>query len=149
MLIGQYQTKLDEKGRCPVPAKFRSQLTKKAVVAKWYEGCLVFVSEEGWDALLEKLTAKSEIITNPVRDTDRFLMGSAFEVELDSQGRFVIPKLLRDYANLAEDVTFVGLGKRVEIWDSKNWSKKELEVSRVAESLVENIAKDTARRYAK
>ncbi|EKE16068.1 MAG: Protein mraZ [uncultured bacterium] len=143
MLIGQFQTKLDEKGRCAIPAKFRSKIGKRAVLAKWYEGCLVFVGEDGWIALLEKLTAKSEIFTSPVRDTDRFIMGSAFEIELDSQGRFVVPKLLRDYANLASDITFLGLGERIEIWNSKNWEEKERQVSENAEKLIETLARDT------
>ena len=143
MLLGQYQTKLDEKGRCAIPARFRSQIGKNAVLAKWYEGCLVFVKDDGWIALLEKLTAKSEIFTSPVRDTDRFIMGSAFEIELDSQGRFVVPKLLRDYANLSSDITFLGLGERVEIWNSKSWEEKERQVSENAVKLIEKLARDT------
>jgi MraZ protein len=141
MLLGQYQTKLDEKGRCPVPAKFRRELKNVCVVAKWYEGCLVIVSKDNWTGILDRLTAKSEFITSPVRDTDRFIMGSAFEVELDGQGRFVIPKILRDYGGLSENVVFVGLGDRAEIWNSERWQKKEEEISQVAEKLIEKIAK--------
>lgn len=142
MLIGQYQSRIDEKGRAVVPAKFRHQLTKISVVARWYENCLVLVSESGWLALLDKLTGKSQILTGPVRNTDRFILGSAFEIEIDAQGRFVIPKILRDYAKIGEEVTFLGLGNRVEIWDSKSWGTKEKEVSENADKLIESLARD-------
>ncbi|MCH7729996.1 cell division/cell wall cluster transcriptional repressor MraZ [Patescibacteria group bacterium] len=141
MLIGQYFTKLTEKGRCALPKKFRRQLGDKAIIAKWYEGCLVVVGEKLWEVLLIKLTGKSEIITQPVRDTDRFILGSAFEFTTDSQGRFVIPKVLREYAGLKEEVVFVGLGERVEVWSKGAWSQREDYVQKHASELVEKLAK--------
>ncbi len=141
MLIGQYYTKLTEKGRCALPKKFRGQLGDKAIIAKWYEGCLIVVGKASWVALLTKLTGKSEIITGPVRDTDRFILGSAFEYETDSQGRFVIPKVLRDYAALGEEIVFVGLGNRVEIWSKESWVEREAYIQKHASELVEKLAK--------
>jgi MraZ protein len=146
MLVGQYIQKISTKGRTALPAKFRQVLGKDVIVAKWYEGCLVIVDGKSWQALLLKLTGKSEIITAPVRDTDRFILGSAFEVNLDNQGRFVIPKLLREYAGLAEEAVFVGLGDRVEIWDKKGWEERERYVQKHASEMVEKLAKDRTRK---
>lgn len=140
MLIGQYQGKLNEKGRCALPAKFKTELGTRLIIAKWYEGCLVCVSEEAWKELLQKLTAKSETLSFSVRETDRFILGSAYDVELDSQGRFVVPKTLREYAGFSEEVTFLGLGDRVEIWESKVWVKREKEVSEKAAERLEEIS---------
>src|SRR3990167_10766605 len=140
MLIGQHSGKLTQKGRLALPKKVRSEIGSKAIVARWYEGCFVVVSPDRWQALLEKLTARSEFITQPVRDTDRFILGSAFEVELDDQGRMVIPKSLRDYAGLTSDVVFLGLGNRVEIWDKSVWEKREEYIQEHAEELVEKLA---------
>ena len=140
MVIGQYLVKLTEKNRTALPKKFRNELGNAVIIARWYEGCLVIVSSKGWKALLDKLTGKSELITEPIRDTDRFILGSAFEVELDSQGRFVIPKILKDYANLNEEVTFVGLGDRVEVWNKNAWKEREVYVQENAAQMVEEVS---------
>lgn len=102
---------------------------------------MIVVGKASWVALLTKLTGKSEIITGPVRDTDRFILGSAFEYETDSQGRFVIPKVLRDYAALGEEIVFVGLGDRVEIWSKESWVEREAYIQKHASELVEKLAK--------
>ena len=139
MLIGQYFSKITLKNRVSIPKKFRDEVGNEVIVAKWYEGCLVIVPKERWEDILEKLTGRIEVLTKAVRDTDRFILGSAYEVELDSQGRFVIPKNLKEYAKLLEDVIFLGLGNRLEIWDSKVWSEKEEGVQREAARDLESL----------
>lgn len=141
MLIGQFQSKITEKGRCAVPSKFRSETGDKLIVAKWYEQCLVMVGEKEWTALLDRLTGKTKFVTSPVRDTDRFILGSAFEIDLDDQGRFVIPRILKDYAKLSKNAVFVGLGDRIEIWDTGKWEQKEKEVHQSSSEMIEEIAK--------
>ena len=140
MFIGHYYSVLTDKGRTAFPKKFRVQIGEAGICAKWYEGCLVIVGEDKWGALLERLTGKSEIITKPVRDTDRFILGSAFEIDFDAQGRFVVPKVLRDYAQLSDEIVFVGLGDRVEVWNKKDWEEREKKVADEAEVLIEEIA---------
>jgi MraZ protein len=109
------------------------------IVAKWYEGCLVIVPEIRWKEILDKLNGKMEIITKAVRDTDRFILGSAYELELDAQGRFVIPAILKEYAGLSENVIFLGLGERIELWDEKSWTDKEKSVSVGAAESLESL----------
>jgi MraZ protein len=148
MIIGQYQAKLTEKERISLPAKFRREIGNKLIIAKWYEGCLVLVSQEKWDELLNKLTGKSEIISKPIRNTDRFILGSGFEVKVDLHGRFVIPKILKEYAHLTKEVVFVGLGDRVEVWDKGNWRKVEKEVQAKASEMIEKIANERSKSNA-
>ncbi|MEK7526607.1 MAG: division/cell wall cluster transcriptional repressor MraZ [Patescibacteria group bacterium] len=142
MLIGQYQQNLTESKRIAVPVRFRKELGDKLIIAKWYEGCLVIVSKENWQALLTKLTGRSEIITSPVRDTDRFIMGSAYEVEPDAQGRIILPTNLIDYACLAKEVVFLGLGNRVELWDESIWKKREEYIAKNAAEMIEKLANE-------
>lgn len=142
MLIGQYETALSDKRRVAIPKSFRRELGDRIIVAKWYEGCLVLVRESDWKELLNRLTGKKGVVTAPVRDTDRFILGSAFEVEPDSQGRVIIPSLLADYAELAEEVTFLGLGDRVEIWNREKWKEQEQYVAKNAAELVEKLAEN-------
>lgn len=140
MLIGQYDGNLGEKNRVAIPKKFRLELGETIIVAKWYEGCLVLVSQDKWQDLLDRVSGKSGYVTEPVRDTDRFILGSAFELSPDSQGRIVIPQALREYANFGGDVTFLGLRDRVEAWDKATWRKKEDELTQNAAKMMEKIA---------
>src|SRR3989344_8788463 len=111
MLIGQYISKLTEGNRVAVPKKIREELGVEMVVAKWYESCLVLVSIVNWQKLITRLIGNTELIISPVRDIDRFILASAFEVSLDGQGRFVLPESLIDYASFENDLIFVGLGE--------------------------------------
>lgn len=140
-MIGQYKKKLTLKGRLAIPKKIRVALGDEFIIAKWYEGCLVLVGKRDWQDLLQKITGTTVILTTSVRETDRFILGSAFEIKLDSQGRFVAPKSLREYAKLKDEVVFLGLGDRVEIWDLGNWLEKEKQVQSQAVKMVEDIAK--------
>ena len=116
MIIGQYRSKLTENNRVAVPKRFRKELGHELVIAKWYESCLVMVDKKGWKKLLERLVGRTNLIISPVRDIDRFVLASAFDVILDSQGRFVLPDVLGEYADIKIDVGFLGVGDRIEIW---------------------------------
>ena len=111
------------------------------ILAKWYEGCLVLVSRQNWQDLIKRLTGEGRIITSPVRDIDRFILASAFEVSLDGQGRFVLPESLIDYASFENDLIFVGLGERVEIWQLARWRDLEKLSEEKAAKAIEKIAK--------
>jgi len=125
MIIGNFSAKLDiKKGRTALPKKFRQLLGKKVVVTAGYENTLMIVSFLSWDKVVGNIVNKP-FISGAARETDRFLLGSAFEVELDGQGRFIIPQNLRSYARLSEDIVFVGVGNRVEIWDQSSWKKHQ------------------------
>lgn len=140
MIIGQYTSKITQNRRLAIPKSIREKLGENLIIAKWYEGCLVLVSEDNWQALLQRLTGQNNMVTQSVRDTDRFILGSAYELTTDNQGRLIMPPKLMDFAGIKDEVTFLGLGDRVEIWDTNIWEKKEAEVAAIAAELVENIA---------
>jgi MraZ protein len=142
MYLGKYQSNITNGRRIAVPSKIRRSLGKKFIIAKWYEECLVLISVSEWSELLKKITGKSELLTRSVRDTDRFIMGSAFELEIDSQGRVVLPEDLSNYAKIDKSVIFLGLGDRVEIWDEKVWKIREEYISKNAADLMEELAND-------
>ena len=142
MLIGSYYANLGLKRRVAVPKKFLKELGNELIVAKWYEGCLVIVNKGHWEALLKKLTGVAETITKGVRDTDRFILGSAYEVTADFQGRVVIPASLVAYAKFGNRLVFIGLGSRVEIWDKEGWEEREKFVSEHASEFIEKLAND-------
>lgn len=120
MFIGQYQTKVDSKGRAAMPAKFKRLLGVKAIVTAGYENSLMIVAFKDWQAVVGQVTNRGLTLA-PARATDRFLLGGAFEIDLDKLGRFLIPRALRDYATIATDVVFVGVGNRIELWAEIKW----------------------------
>lgn len=123
MLIGEYQSKLGEKNRVALPSKLRSDLGQKIIVTRGYENCLVIVRPDQFEDLLKHINDR-EFTLSEVRDTSRFLIGGAIEIDLDAQGRMVLPKSLIDYANLQNDLTFIGLVRWVEIWSTDSWSER-------------------------
>jgi len=133
MLIGQYCTKISPKGRLAFPKKFREALGDKLVITVGYESSLMAVSAKEWKSLIEA-TENKPFILDSARDTNRFLLGEASEVDLDEQGRCVLPLYLRDHAKIGEEVIFLGLNKYIEIWDKKSWEEYQ-------KNLNENIGK--------
>ena len=140
MLLGQYDGKIDIKGRTAFPKKFREVLGEKLIVTLGYENSLIVVSEENWKALLEGTEGKP-FIQSETRQTQRFLLGGASSVELDDKGRFVLPAYLREFAKVKDDVVFIGLSRYVEIWDKDRWTeyRKTLEkdIDTISQRLVE------------
>jgi len=146
MLVGQYTVSVTEKGRIAIPFRFREEIGTDLIAAKWFEECIVVVPIANWQELLTKVTAKAETLNVSVREIERFILGSAFEIELDAQGRFIIPKTLKEYGKLDQTVTFVGLGNRIEIWNERLWKEKEAFLQGTAGKLMEQVSNQIERR---
>jgi MraZ protein len=123
MLIGEYRSKIGDKKRVSLPKKFRKELGENLILTRGYEDALVLVNKSMWEKIAEDVIGGSFINKN-IRDTSRFLVGSAKEVQTDSQGRFVIPEALYEHAELSEEVVFIGLVNWVEIWSKDKWLKR-------------------------
>lgn len=122
MFIGEYQHGLDPKNRIIVPAKLREGLGNTFVITKGLDGCLYAYPLDGWKILEEKL--KTLPLTNKdARAFVRFFFSGACEVELDKQGRGLIPQNLKEYAGIEKDIVSIGVLTRVEIWSKEKWSE--------------------------
>lgn len=128
MFIGEYSHNLDDKGRLAVPSKFRGDLITGAVVTRGLDDCLFLYTKEEWEKLAEKL-ASLPISQKNTRAFARLMLAGAMDVELDKQGRVVLPDYLREYASLDKKVVVTGLYSRLEIWDEDKWKeyKKDTE----------------------
>lgn len=140
MLIGEYFNKVGEKNRIALPKKFREILGEKVIVTRGYEDCIIVVNEKQWSKLLSIFDDKP-FTRSPVRDTRRFLIGGASEVEYDNQGRFVVPANLKDFAGIEKEVVFVGLVDWVEIWDKSRWEKRINLIKPSADKIAEELQK--------
>lgn len=120
MFMGEYNHTIDAKGRVIVPSKFRESLGDEFVVTKGLDGCLFVYDNHEWTAFEEKL--KSLPITNKdARAFVRFFLAGAAGVEVDKQGRILLPGSLREFAELTKDVVLIGVGSRIEIWSKERW----------------------------
>ena len=136
MLLGQYEGKVDEKGRISIPKKFREGLGEQIIATRGFENSLIIVPLTEWESLLEG-TRGRPFIEYETRDTQRFLLGGASEIILDSKGRFILPSYLRTFAGIENDVIFLGLSRYVEAWDLRVWEKYK----KGLEENIEGIAK--------
>jgi len=141
MLLGTYQAKFASGHRVAIPSQFRKELGESCILARWYEGCLVLIGSESWNALYKRLIGEEKLLVNQIRDTERFILGSAYNISPDDQGRIVIPEKLINYSGLIDDIYFIGLGEKVEIWDKNAWETKEKEVERDADKYLEELSK--------
>ncbi|WP_035301804.1 MULTISPECIES: division/cell wall cluster transcriptional repressor MraZ [unclassified Clostridium] len=122
MFIGEYQHALDPKNRIIVPAKLRDGLGNKFVITKGLDGCLYAYPLEEWEILENKL--KTLPLTNKdARAFVRFFFSGACEIELDKQGRGLIPQNLKEYAGIEKDIVSIGVLSRVEIWSREKWNE--------------------------
>jgi MraZ protein len=124
MLIGEFESKVTDKNRIALPKKIREELGEKLIIMQGYEGCMILVNEEKFIALTKEIT-EGKFINDAVRDTTRFLVGSAHEITLDKQGRFILPQSLKSFSKVSEEVTFLGLIRWVEVWDKAAWLERK------------------------
>jgi len=119
MFLGEYEHTIDTKGRMAVPARFRIQMDRGAIISKGMGTCLSIYAIERWEERSNELV--SGMSSDELRDFERRVYPSASEIELDAQGRIVIPAKLRTYANLNSEVTVAGVRDHIEIWDRVAW----------------------------
>jgi len=140
MFIGEYTHNLDEKGRLAVPVKFRAALNKGAVVTRGLDNCLFVYTKTEWAKLAEKLS-NLPISQSNSRAFARLMLAGAMELDIDKQGRAVLPEYLRAFAGLKKNIIVAGLYNRAEIWDEEKWNiykgQTENNSSDIAEKMAE------------
>lgn len=121
MFLGTHFPKLDEKGRVILPAKFREELAAGLVLTKGQDRCLVLWPRAEFEAYATALRASAQANAK-VRALTRVFFSSAFDDNMDRQGRLTIPPVLREYAGLDRDLAVVGADNRIELWDAGAWA---------------------------
>ncbi len=121
MFMGEYNHTIDDKGRMIIPVKFREQLGNEFVVTRGMDGCLFLYPLDAWKEFEEKLQALPVTVDKNARKLTRFFLAGATVVELDKQGRILIPANLRKHAELLKDVVITGVLQRVEVWSKEQW----------------------------
>lgn len=123
MLLGQQVVRIGPKNRILVPKKFREELGQRIIISYGYEGALIVFSQKTWEKEVRR-SISGPLSEKNVREEARFLLSGAEEIELDEQGRFVLPFHLKKYGEIKDEVYFVGLMRWVEIWNKTKWESK-------------------------
>lgn len=120
MFTGEYRHAIDGKGRIAVPARFRAELEDGAFVSRWIDGCVAIFPRGAWDQLAARV-ASLPVSDASARTFSRFVFSGAFEVELDRQGRALVPAGLREFARLEGEAVVVGARDHIELWNPDRW----------------------------
>jgi len=138
MFIGEYNHKLDDKGRLAIPAKFRAILKKGAVVTKGLDNCLFLYSKEQFEKIAQKF-ASLPISQAKARAFSRHMLAGAMEVDFDNQGRITLPEYLRKFSALKKGVIIAGLYNHLEIWDETAWRRYKQTAEQNSNSIAEEL----------
>jgi len=125
---GTYSVGLDAKGRLAIPARFRERLLSSDISRLVFtpdpDNCLVLYPEPDW-ILIEQKLQQLPSFNKSARDLKRLLIGSAHDVDMDAQGRVLLPQKLRALAGLDKRVAMVGQINKIEIWDEEQWQLQQ------------------------
>lgn len=122
-----------------MPSKFRAELKKGAVVTRGLDNCLFLYTKSEWEIFVKEKFAKLSLGQSDARAVSRHLLGGAMCVELDGQGRMVIPEYLRKYSGLKKNAVIVGLYNRLEIWDEENWETYKRNTEKASVQIAEKM----------
>lgn len=139
MFIGEYQHALDNKNRMIIPSKFREGLGNTFVLTKGLDGCLYAYHMEEWQKLENKLKGLP-LTSKDARAFVRFFFSGAAEVEVDKQGRALIPQNLIEYAAINKEIVSIGVSTRLEIWSKEKWvdyNEQNIDFEEIAEKMSE------------
>jgi MraZ protein len=139
MLLGEHEHALDDKNRLTLPARLRDQLGERVVVTRGLDGCLYVYAAAEWAKLAERV-GTLDALSSEARTMQRFFFASAVDVELDKQGRIVIPANLLESGGIGREVTVAGIYDHLEVWDRAAWRDQRQTVEGSAEDVAERLA---------
>ena len=126
MFKGISNLSIDVKGRASMPQRYRADFSSKnkskLVITADKDKCLLIYTQTNW-SVIEKKLSNLPSYNKEARFIQRLLIGYAAESEIDSQGRFLIPTPLRDYAGIQKKIVLLGQGSKFELWSENTWNK--------------------------
>ena len=123
MIVGDFAATLGDQSRIALPKKIREQvLGTELVLAKGFEGCIFGFQKSVWEEIAKQELLKP-VSTEEGRRIRRQMFAAAEIIAFDEQGRYVLPRTLKEYAHLTRDVVIIGAGDHFEIWDKTRWQE--------------------------
>lgn len=140
MFIGEYQHTVDPKKRLALPSKFRKELGRKIVITRGLDKCLFVYPLKTWQILAEKL-GTLPMGESGTRSFVRLMLAGAVDLDVDVQGRVLLPDYLKEYAGLNKNVVVAGLFNRLEVWDEAKWGSYKHAAEENTDQIAEQLGK--------
>ena len=121
--LGRYEYAMDDRGRVPIPPRYRDLFALAGMLNQGPDACLRLFTTENFDQQAQLYT-REDAISPSARTTRRLFFANCFSVELDRQGRILIPGPLRAYARLEGNVVIAGVGEWLEIWNPELFEER-------------------------
>ena len=142
MFYGEYKHTLDRKGRLILPSQFREVAKHHGIerffVTRGLDKCIFMFSDEEWKAQEQKFK-NLPFTKQESRSFNRMFFSGAVETLVDSQGRFLIPQYLKDFASINRETVLIGVSNRIEIWNQESWKEFYNNSSNSFEQIAENM----------
>ena len=138
MFFGEFDYKIDEKGRVPLPPKFRGELKGGVVLAPGIEECINAYPVSEWKKLADTLTTGS-VTPSKLRKLNRAVFATAFSLVIDGQGRIALPTALREHAGIEDEVIIVGVNTYLELWNKEQWESEKAASQEQAWQIIESL----------
>lgn len=142
LLLGTYTPKIDAKGRMALPAKMRSQLGNGLIMARGQERCIYLLPVMEFRRIAMQIQ-RTSMSDRAAREYLRVFLSGASDQTPDKQGRVLVPQMLRDYADLGDDIVVIGVGTRAEIWNRTTWEEyladKEQNYADIADDVLPEV----------
>jgi len=138
VFLGEFEYKVDDKGRVPVPPRFRVELKGYVVLTAGLDPCITAYTAQEWKKVSEKLTSAMPS-RSKLRRLNRALFASAFAIRLDPQGRVALPVSLRTHAGIGEEIVVAGANNYFEVWDRARWEEEKAQAREQAWQIAESL----------
>lgn len=138
MFFGEFEYKLDDKGRIPIPPKFRAEFKDGVVLTPGIEKCIAVYPLPEWKKLSASLTS-GPITPSKLRKLNRALFATAFRLQIDRQGRIPLPVPLRQFAAIDEAAIIAGVNAYLEIWGKEQWEIEKAASQQQVWQIIESL----------
>jgi len=138
MFFGEFEYKIDEKGRVPIPPRFRRYLKDGVILTVGAEMCITVYPVAEWKKLAESLTS-STVTRSKLRRLKRAMFATAFSLNMDGQGRIALPTSLRQYAEIVDEVVIAGANNYLELWNKVHWEEEKAVSQEQAWQIIESL----------
>jgi len=138
MFFGEFEYKIDEKGRVPIPPKFRRELREGVILTPGVEKCITVYPLAEWRKLADTLTT-GPITPSKLRRLNRAIFATAFSLNIDGQGRVALPIPLRQYAGIEDEVVIAGANNYFELWNKDQWESEKAISQEQAGQIIESL----------
>ena len=139
MFFGEFEYKVDEKGRVPIPPKFRSELKEGVILTSGVEKCITAYAVSEWKKVAATLTTNGSVTPSKLRRLKRAIFAAAFSLNIDGQGRIALPAQLRQHAEIEEEVVIVGANDYLELWNKEQWESEKATSQEQAWQIIESL----------